>query len=222
MLYLGISTFFAFGIVLVLLGASQAEIARDLGLDLAGSGLLGAALAVGIGAGVLVGGPVCDKLPRKPLYMAAAGLSGAALLAIGPGLSFAVIVGLLFLLGLGCGAYITAVNAVIVDRYRERTTSALALVHSAATFGACVGPFFVQRLLGWQGHWSAAFDTLGCIHVAIACGGLIVRFHGDAPVQDDAGVQPQGSLPLLPLFAFAATAFAYVGTENGLTLFAVP
>jgi MFS transporter, FHS family, glucose/mannose:H+ symporter len=220
MLCLGIATFFAFGIVLVLLGASQAELARDLGLDLAGSGLLGASLAVGIGAGVVAAGPLCDRFARRPLFVGAAALSGVALIAIGPGRGFALIVLLLFLLGLGCGAFITVVNAAVVDRFRTGTTRALALVHSAATFGAFVGPLFVQLLLR-QGNWSTAFHVLGFMHGAIVLGGLLARFHGDASAKSPP-VTRERSLWSPALIALGAIAFAYVGTENGLTLFAVP
>jgi MFS family permease len=82
MLYLGAASFFTFGIVLVLLGASQADVARDLGLDLAGSGVLGATLAIGIGVGVFVAGPLCDRFSRRPLFIGACALSASSLLAI--------------------------------------------------------------------------------------------------------------------------------------------
>jgi MFS family permease len=50
------SAFLAFGAVLVLLGANQASLAAELGLDLAQSGLLASALALGLGAGVVIAG----------------------------------------------------------------------------------------------------------------------------------------------------------------------
>jgi len=221
MLQLGIATFFAFGIVLVLLGVSQAELARDLGLDLTSSGLLGASLAIGIGIGVLAAGPLCDRVARKPLFAGAVGLCGGALLTIDSDRSYAFVVAALFSLGLGCGAYITVLNAAVVDRYPTRTTRSLALVHSAATFGACVGPLLVQQLLA-RGHWSGAFQALGSMHVALLVAGCFARFHGDATARSRPTARVETSLWTPALVALAATAFAYVGTENGLTLFAVP
>ena len=65
MLPLGFTAFLAFGVVLVLLGASQADLAEALSLDLARSGLLGSVLALGIGVGVVGAGPLFDRYPRR-------------------------------------------------------------------------------------------------------------------------------------------------------------
>jgi hypothetical protein len=48
---LAFAAFLLFGVMLVLVGANQAELARDLELDLAGSGLLVSLLSVGAGSG---------------------------------------------------------------------------------------------------------------------------------------------------------------------------
>ena len=88
MLPLGFAAFLAFGVVLVLVGANQAALARDLSLDLSRSGLLGAALVLGIGAGVVGSGSLVDRYPRRPLWVFSTGLAGAALLGVSPGLGF--------------------------------------------------------------------------------------------------------------------------------------
>ena len=222
MLYLSAATFFIFGIVLVLLGATQAALASDLALDLTTSGFLGAALALGLGAGVLVGGPLADRFARGPVFVGSCLVAAAGLLAVDVGRSYAVIVACILLIGLGCGIYETIVNAAIADRYRTRTASALAIVHSAATLGACVGPVLVQVLHGDR-HWSASFHALGYAHCVFAlCGGL--ASFGRAKHEDGAHVHVPAATwlasPVLP--ALAIVAFAYVGVENGLTLFAVP
>ncbi len=66
MLPLGFSAFLAFGVLLVLVGANQADLARDLSLDLARTGLLGSGLAAGLGIGVMAAGPLFDRYPRRP------------------------------------------------------------------------------------------------------------------------------------------------------------
>jgi predicted MFS family arabinose efflux permease len=68
---LAFAAFLLFGVMLVLVGANQAELARDLELDLAGSGLLVSLLSVGLGVGVLGAGPLVDRLPRRPLFVGA-------------------------------------------------------------------------------------------------------------------------------------------------------
>lgn len=249
MIALGSCTFFIFGIVLTLLGTTQAEMARELGLDLARSGFLGAMMALGMGAGVLIAGPVVDRFERAPIYAGACVLTGVCLAAVGPGISYAGIVSLLFAAGLGCGAFNTIVNAVVIESAGARSAAALAVVHSCATLGATVGPLGVRALLA-AGHWSAVFQAIGALHLLLACAALrlrnsrprastIDRARGSTSEERgesaSASVRdPTPALPLtaagaatlrdsrLPLLMLGCVTFAYVGVETGLTLFAVP
>ena len=69
----------AFGVCLVLVGANQADLQRDLSLDLAQTGLLGSVLAGGLGVGIVAGGPLFDRYPRRPLFVGCMLIAGAAL-----------------------------------------------------------------------------------------------------------------------------------------------
>jgi MFS family permease len=119
-LRLGSTAFFTFGIALTLLGATQAEMARDLSLDLAASGFLGAVLALGLGVGVLIAGPLVDRLPRAPLFAGACLLAAAGLFAIDPSRGYAGVVACLLVTGVGCGSYNTLTNAVVIERAGAR------------------------------------------------------------------------------------------------------
>ena len=70
MLGLGLGGFFCFGLVLVMIGANQADLARDLQLDFTRTGLLAAALAMGIGIVVVGAGPLFSRFARRPLFLA--------------------------------------------------------------------------------------------------------------------------------------------------------
>lgn len=226
MLWLGSTTFFVLGIVLVLLGVHQAEMARDLGLDLAAFGLLGAVLALGVGVGVTVAGPLVDRLPRRPLYTLSCALAGLALVTADPHMSHARAALHLGLLGLGCGGYVTLLNAAIFERHGERAAPALALMHASATAGAASGPWLIALVAGAAGDWQRTFLALGALYLGLAVLGALVRMPPGGNTHTGAAAlakaAPAERLRSVPLVALAMVGFAYVGVENGLTLFAVP
>ncbi len=221
MLPLCFCAFLAFGAVLVLLGANQASLAAELGLDLARSGLLASALALGLGAGVVIAGPLFDRYPRRPLFVGSLLLAAVALIGIERDMTYARWLVHAAAAGAGIGLYDTLINAVVVQGYRERAARPMLAVHSAATIGAMLSP----PLYGWIAsayHFTASFAAAGWVHVAIAVWAACVRL----PAPEPRGSTPDGGAgrvlangKLLPL---AAVAFAYVGVESSVTMFAVP
>jgi len=226
-LWLGSTAFFVLGIVLVLLGVHQAEMTADLSLDLAAFGLLGSLLALGFGIGLIAVGPLIDRVPRRPLFGAACALAGLALITIDDRSGPARLAWHLLLVGLGGGCNLTLLNAAVLDRYRERAAPALALMHAATTAGAASGPWLIatgQALLGLR--WQGTFQALGALFLGLALLGSFTRWLGAQPAAAGRNVDPQPQPPrrrLSPdMLALSLVGFAYVGTENGLTLFAVP
>ena len=71
--------FFCLGLVLILLGANQAYLARDLGLDLVHTGMLASAFATGMFVGITGAGLLYDRLPLRPLLIASILLTAIAL-----------------------------------------------------------------------------------------------------------------------------------------------
>lgn len=228
MLVLGSAAFFALGIVLVLVGANQAEMARDLGMDLAASGLLGASLSLGLAVGVVSAGPLVDRLPRRPIFVAACLLTAASLLTAGVEMSYARAVLHVAVIGAGCGIYDTLLNAVTLDRWRERAASPLAALHAAATAGAVAGP----PLVAWVTEgatWARSFHALGLAYVVLAAWAALVPLPEPTSAKvrstlaaraDRRDAHPRLVSPAL--LGLSAAAFAYVGVETALTLFAVP
>jgi fucose permease len=212
--------FLAFGVVLVLVGANQASLAAELGLDLARSGLLASSLALGLGAGVVIAGPLFDRYPRRPLFVTSALLAAAALLGVEREMSYARWLVHAALAGAGIGLYDTLINAIVVQRYRERAARPMLVVHSAATIGAMLGP----PLAGWIAaahHYTASFHAAGLAHVAIAAWAACVPLPAPEP-RDPARGGARDRVALAPLLPLAAVAFAYVGVESAVTVFAVP
>jgi fucose permease len=210
------ASFLCFGTLIVLVGANQAELARTLALDLEQTGMLGAALALGAGAGIAAAGPLVDRLPRRPLFAAAALLCALPLLTVRPGTSYAEMLVRVLVTGLGGGLYNTTVNAVLSSRPRAAATRALAVVHGAATVGAIGGPM----LYGWatrRHDWTVGLQIIGAAHVALAAAAALV------PIPGPGGGEPRAErVPLAGLGPYAVLLFCYVGIEVGSTNFAVP
>jgi fucose permease len=215
--------FLAFGVVLVLVGANQAELAAAYGLDLAGTGMLAAALSLGLGIGVAAAGPLVDRCPRRPLFVGAALLAAAALLAmgrqIGPwGAALALVCA-----GLGAGAYETLINTAVAEEAPLGAASRLSAVHAAATLGAVLG----APLLGFlarSGGFALGFHATGAALGALAVAGLAFPFAPPPrrPVSPTRGRRAGSGLLGAPLLALAAVGAVYVGFETAVTAFAVP
>jgi len=209
--------------MLVLVGASQADLARDLHLGLAQSGLLASFLAAGLGAGVLAAGPLVDRLPRRPLFVAASLVVALGLGTVSRSMSFARTGVHLILVGVGLGVYETLLNAVVTERYRARAARPLLFVHAAATLGAMLGPALAAWLTVWaHADWSAAFRALGVAHLPLAAAALGITFPAPSQLaaRSHAALLPAGLLRTL--FPFAVISFGYVGLETALTVLAVP
>jgi fucose permease len=214
-------TFVAFGVVLVLPGAHQAELARAQGLDLARTGLIASALAAGIGVGVVGAGPLFDRLPRRPLFVVSLAIAAAGLLTVGAEMSFARWLVHMAIVGVGAGAYDTLINASVVERYHERAARPMSLVHAMATVGAMAGPL-MAAVFAARGDWIRSFHVLGASHVLLALWAAFIAFPAPA-LQREHDARPRAlSTVALAVLPFAAVAFAYVGVEASVTMFAVP
>jgi fucose permease len=212
------AAFLAFGVVLVLVGANQADLAKALGMDLSRSGLLGAAVALGAGTGVTTAGPLADRFPHRPLFVGALLVAALALLTLGRDVDFWHAFAHLVVLGMGAGFYDTLLNAAVIHERGAHAAKPLALLHAGATAGAVAGP----PLIGWLarlGDWTWSFHATGAVFVLLAAWASLVRL--PAPPRHAAG-HASGRILTLPLLALAVVGFAYVGVETAVTLFAVP
>jgi len=221
LLPLGSAAFLLFGVVLVVLGACHDGLVRSLELDHSGFGLLGAALSAGIGFGVLAAGPLVDRYPRRPLFLASTLIVAAALGTVEAHMSLARAVAHVSLMGLGAGIFDTLLNAVTVERWREGAVRPMAWLHAMVPVGGIATPWLVSQA-GGADEWLSFFHGVGIAFLALSAWVACVPM--PSPANHAGGHVRIGAAPLLrPAFlALSCVALAYIGIEASLTLFAVP
>jgi fucose permease len=218
-LALAFVAFVGFGVALVIVGANQAQLAAALRLDLAASGLLAASLSLGIGVGVLVSGPLVDSLRRRPLFVAASAGAALSLAAVSAEMGFPRALACLAGLGFALGFYETLLNTLVAERYRERATRPLTLVHSGATLGAVLGAPAIAWLAATS-HWVTSFRASAAGFALLGAVGLALRFAAPPPRAERAG--PAAGRVTADIVPYAGVAACYVGVETALTIFATP
>ncbi len=234
---LAVASFLAFGALLVLFGSNGSELIKALGIGYADLGLVGSCLSLGLGVGIVLAGPLVDRLPRRPLYMAACACVLAACVTLGPATTFRSLLVHAVLIGFGAGFYETVLNALIVEEYGSVAPRRLVFTHSAATLAAALTPLFFDALRGVTPlAWYDTFRIAGALHCALILWVLFIPMHpaGRHAVEATPPSSPAGALPGVDprngdassggqdLIAFAAicvATFAYVGVESALTLF---
>ena len=212
--------YFCLGLVLILLGANQADLARDLGLDLAHTGMLASAFAIGMLIGMIGAGLLYDRLPRRPIFVATILLTAIGLFGFGPNNSFPEAIFLFAVIGLGSGAYDTLFNAAVAERYGERSAKPMTLLHAGTALGAIIGPLVVAAI-ATRWHWTRSFHSMGVAHLALAAAAGFIRLPEPTTSASSSKAELQAifSIAIVP---FVVVAFAYLGLETAMAVFAIP
>lgn len=225
---LAVASFLAFGALLVLFGANATELIGRLELDYADLGLLGSMLSLGLGIGIVGAGPICDRLPRRPLYVAACLVVMGATLSLGAHTSYNALLLHTLGIGLGAGFYETVLNALIVEEFGDRAPRRLIFVHSAATLAASLTPLVFEAARELTPlAWYDTFRIIGSLHIVLLLGAIFVPMRPSPRVTARAAQATLDAPPSVPaapddriaLAAVCVAAFAYVGVESALTLF---
>lgn len=229
---LAVASFLAFGALLVLYGANSSELIRQLGLDYADLGLLGSMLSLGLGVGIVVAGPISDRLPRRPLYVASCLVVLAATTTLGTATDYSALLLHTAAIGFGAGFYETILNALIVEEFDERAPRRLIFIHSAATLAASATPLLFEFARSFTPlAWHDTFRIIGFLHAGLIIAVAFVPMRASSRIvaravsaadeamgkkADTANRRPDDRLALA---AVCVATFAYVGVESSLTLF---
>lgn len=222
---LATASFLAFGTLLVLFGANASELLASQNLDYAALGLLGSMLSLGLGTGIAIAGPIVDRLPHRPLFIASLLLVILATTTLGPDQSYERLLVNTVAIGLGAGFYETILNAIIIERFAEAAGRRLLFIHCGAALAACIVPIFITLARTYFAlKWFETFWIAGLLHVPLvvaACFVSMARTPGREMRNTlRAGVRlPGGDRDHLALAAICVATFAYVGVESALTIF---
>lgn len=228
---LSVASFLGFGALLVLFGANSSELIESLALDYADLGLLGSMLSLGLGCGIILAGPIIDRFPRRPLYLASCGLVLLATTTLGPNTSYAALLAHAIAIGFGAGFYETVLNALIVEESSTSAPRRLIFVHSAATLAASITPLlFAVSRSSESMPWYETFRVVGLAHILLMVIALFVPMRAPrhyrkakAPMNrvaaEFASSRPKDDR--IALAAVCVATFAYVGVESAISLFVV-
>jgi fucose permease len=218
----GSTYLFSFGILLVLIGANQADLSASLRIDLAQTGLLTAMLSTGLGLGILTGGKLVNHKRRRSIFLFFSAMIGISLLSVDEVMSYQRAITHIFFVGVGAGTCMTFLNTMASEHYHERAARALAILHAAVTIGAITGPFAV-RWITQEHPWSTSFHLTGALILLISLWATVAPFpepHPNAVPQD---VEDDNRIKLFPaILPLAVIGLCYVGIETVFATFAIP
>ncbi len=192
-----------FGIGLIMLGAVLPDLRVRHSLDDVEAGTLFSILPIGIIAGSLLFGPVCDKYGYRILLTISALLMFAGF----EGLAFThtswILTVSVFLFGLGGGAINGATNAVVADISTKGKGANLSLLGVFFGIGALGMPLLLS-VLRHSFDFEAIVSATGFLALAAAILFLIVRF---PPAKQEAGISMKQVLALVKDLTLVMIAF---------------
>lgn len=192
-----------FGIGLIMLGAVLPDLRVRHSLDAVEAGTLFSILPIGIIAGSLLFGPVCDKYGYRTLLAISALLMFAGF----EGLAFThtswILTVSVFLFGLGGGAINGATNAVVADISTTGKGANLSLLGVFFGIGALGMPLLLS-VLRHSFDFEAIVSATGFLALAAAILFLIVKF---PPAKQEEGISMKQVMALVKDLTLVMIAF---------------
>ena len=184
-------------------------------------------LSLGLGFGIAVSGPICDRFPRRPLFIASCILVIAATMTLGPDTPYERLLLHMIALGFGAGFYETVLNTIVVEKYPETAGRRLLFIHSGAPAAACVVPLLIDSVRQTSGiEWHETFQWAGLAHVPLIIAACFVTMKVATPQrhQESSPIRlptPPNRADYLSLVVICVATFSYVGVESAISIFVV-
>lgn len=150
-----------------LLGAALPLIKGELGLGYAAGGTVFTASSAGFLTGTLIVGTTSARLSGRTLLLLSTGVLVPCLYFTSQVSSYAALLSVVALAGVGGGALTAMVNAGVADLSAERRASALSLLNVSFGAGALLAPLFAGALIAHTGRWQPAYQVTGLLVLAL-------------------------------------------------------
>lgn len=164
-----------FGVTLITLGAVVLDLRAKFGLNGVAAGTLFSIMPIGILAGSLLFGPICDRYGYKLLLVVASVGLCAGFQGIAHASSVTLLKGSIFIFGLSGGIINGTTNAVVADTSTRGKGASLSLL--GVSFG--IGALGMPQVLGaLKGHfqWHTIVSAIGWSAFAVGLLYAVIRF----------------------------------------------
>ena len=200
------ATFLLIGVVVAAYGPLLEHLTLRFGVSLPVAGATISIHFAGALVGVLVAMRAVEKVSGRMPVMVATGVVslGCAGVAVAP--VWPVFVTAVFVIGLGCGVLVLALNQLVAFSEGPRRAALLNALNGAYSAGAVAGPILVATIAGE--HFSLLYLAFAAVALALVpvAGGI----SGRLPVSTGRPGRPE-----LLVIVFVVAFVLYVGVENG-------
>ncbi len=211
------ATLFLYAAYLTSFGLIRPVLGQAFRLDDAGSGKLVSTSFFGFIFGVLIGGPLSDKIGRKAVFLLSFALSIAGMILVGAAPHLFSVLSAIFLMGFGFGGSLTTATALASELFPERQAMIQGIINSLFGIGAIFSPLITGNLLKNGTDWRTIFLGLAVLS-GMACITLsllrVPRTTLSLSLPSQEEVLPVRAALLSPAFGLLCLAqILYAGTE---------
>ena len=199
-------TFLLMGLVVSAYGPLLEHLTRRFGVSLPVAGATISVHFAGGLVGVLIAMRSMERLPARVTVMAGSGIASLGCAAVAVAFIWPFFLAAIFVIGLGFGALVLALNQLVAYSEGRRRAALLSALNSAYSAGAVAGPVLVVVFA--RDHFSLFFLAAAAVALALILGsaGIVGRL-------PTATGSP--SRPGLLVFVFIVAFTLYVGVETG-------
>ncbi len=159
----------------LLLTTLSAAMGGKHGLTPEQEGRIGSAIFVGLVVGIVLTGPLADRVGAKPFAIAGSLFVGVGLAVLGFARSYPAVLGAAFVMGLGAGVLDMVLSPIVAALQPHGRTSAMNWLHSFYSIGAVATALGVSEALGRGVAWQTISLALIPLCVLVAAGFVGMR-----------------------------------------------